>query len=143
MDRMDDGGVAVRDGWRRRLGGAALAFLIGLLAAPGDARAAIAFVKNVGVAGDRTSSSSTSVVVPAGGVAVGNTVLVAFSTDPALGGTVACSDSQGNPYTTDADEATGSLADGIRTVICSGRITTALVAGNTITVNHPLAVAKG
>src|SRR5438477_9262431 len=61
--------------------------------------------------------------------------------DPATG-TVSCADTKLNSYHLDADVSNGSGTSGVRTVIFSAPVTTALVSGNTITVTHPTAVAK-
>jgi hypothetical protein len=76
-------------------------------------------------------------------VALGNTVIVTFAMDPATG-TVSCADTKGNTYTKDADVQNGTSGSGtgVRTVVFSAPITTALVSGNTITVTFPSVTAK-
>jgi hypothetical protein len=93
-------------------------------------------VKLVGTNDDNMPGSSLAVTVPAGGVAAGNTLILTVALDPAAGA-VTCSDSRANAWTNDADVTRGSGADGIRTVICSAGIHTALVAGDTVVVTHP------
>lgn len=101
----------------------------------------IAFVKTVGTGGNASVSTTTAITVPAAGVAAGNALVVSFAMDPATG-TVSCGDSRGNAYTRDADLANGSAAAGVRTVVCSARMTTALAAGDVVTVTHPAVAAK-
>jgi hypothetical protein len=76
--------------------------------------------------------SSSQVTVPAGGVPVGRTLVVRVGFR-GTGGTVSATDSAGNTYTTDLDHSD----NGQRSVILSAEITTALSAGDTITVTHP------
>jgi hypothetical protein len=86
-----------------------------------------------GTLGSVTCGGSSSVVtVPAGGVPVGRTLVVRVGFR-GTGGTVSVTDSGGNTYTTDLDHS----ANGQRSVILSAEITTALSAGDTITVTHP------
>src|SRR4029079_8284092 len=61
-----------------------------------------------------------------------------------VSGTVSCVDTKGNSYTVDTDvmNGTSGSGDGVRTVILSAPITTALVSGNTITVTHPSVSAR-
>ena len=117
-----------------------LAAALQLVRAPA-AEAAIAFVKNVGFDANTTTGTSISITVPAGGVAFGHTVLVSFAMDPAAGA-VSCTDSKGNSYRAVVDFANGSGTTGVRTVVFSARIVTALVGGNTITVTHPSVDAR-
>src|SRR5689334_11132517 len=109
----------------RPLLSAAVAVLV-LLALPASrAQAAIAFVKNVGSNGSASTGTTLSVTVPAGGVAAGDTVLVAVAIDPATG-TVSVADSRGNAYTNNADiqQGTSGSSTGVREVILSARLTT-------------------
>src|SRR5712664_1093804 len=69
----------------------ALALLVG--PARSEARAAIAFVKNVGTSGSSTAGTILAVTVAAGGVPVGHTVIVTFAMDPAPGA-VSCADAR-------------------------------------------------
>src|SRR5205823_960964 len=57
-------------------------------------------------------------------------------------GAVCGSDSTGNTYTRDLDVTRGSGTDGIRTVVCSAAIRTALAAGNTVVATHPSVIAR-
>src|SRR6266481_7174611 len=59
---------------RRAVATLALALLFSLVAS--EARAVIAFVKNIGTNANETSGPSIAVTVPAAGVAAGNTVIV-------------------------------------------------------------------
>src|SRR5262249_58206548 len=52
-----------------------------------------------------------------------------------------CTDSGGNAYSVDVDRTNGSGTSGVRTVVCSATAQTALAAGATITVTHPLVTA--
>src|SRR5438552_15036733 len=115
-----------------------------LLAGPArsEAQAAIAFVRNVGVDGNTVAGTSISVTLAGGvSVAVGHTLIVTFVMDPSAGA-VSCADSKGNSYTVDADVTNGSGTSGVRTVVCSATVATALGTNNTITVTHPLATSK-
>src|SRR5438132_11542779 len=49
-------------------------------------------------------------------------------------GTVSCADSQGNTYSKDADQTNGSGTTGVRTLIFSTRVTSALASGDSFTV---------
>ena len=59
-----------------------------------DATAAIAFVKNIGTANSGTTTT-TSVAVPAAGVAAGNSIILTFASADA-GTTYSATDSAGN-----------------------------------------------
>src|SRR3989442_1369088 len=121
---------------------ALLAFV--LLAGPArsEAQAAIAFVQNVGVGGNTVAGTSVSVTLQGSvSVAVGDTLIVTFVMDPAVGA-VSCADSRGNSYSVDADVTNGSGTSGVRTVVCSASVATALGNNDTITVTHPLATSK-
>ena len=119
------------------------AALLGLVAAlsPSDAAAAIALVRNVGSASSGATGTTMAVTVPTGGIPAGHTLIVTATLDPQAG-TVSCSDSKGNTYRTDVDVARGSGTDGVRTVVCSAAIRTALVAGNTVVMSHPSVMAR-
>ena len=65
--------------WVRSIGRVALALVLGLVFGRADAEAAIAFVKPIGIAGNRTVGTPLTVTVPVGGVAVGHTVIVAVA----------------------------------------------------------------
>jgi hypothetical protein len=83
-------------------------------------------------------ASSDSATVPAGGVAVGRTVLVRVSLRGAGTGAVAASDSRGNTYSKDADVDEGTA----RVVVFSAPVTTALQAADTISITHPSAASS-
>src|SRR5439155_2576958 len=79
-------------------------------------------------------SGKTIAITPlSGSVAAGNTVIVTFAMDPDAG-TVSCADSKGNTYSKDADQTNGSSTSGVRTVVFSAPVTTALASGDSITV---------
>ena len=126
MVSMSDGSMARSSRASTRRRGLLLAIVL----------AAIAFVKNVGFLADNITGPTTSVTVPVGGVAFGHTVLVSFAIDP-VAGAVSCTDTQGNSYSVVIDFSNGSGTTGVRSVVFSARIVTALVPGNTITVTHP------
>ena len=130
--------------FRGRFGG--LGLLIGLVVAAGlalasapPAEGAIAFVKTVGTSGTKSQGTTLSINVPAGGVAAGNTLFIAFAINPVTGA-ITASDSRANAYQcTDADVQNGVSGStvGLRTVVCSANIGTALLAGDTVLVTHP------
>ena len=126
-------GPASRDrrivAWPLAAAATALAFLLALSPSAG---AAIALVKNLGTNGN-TTSGKTLAINPSSTVAVGDTVIVTFAMDPDSG-TVSCADSKGNPYGKDADKTNGSGTSGVRTVIFSAPVTTALATTDSITV---------
>src|SRR5437867_4338240 len=86
---------AFRDG-RARVWGALL--LSVSLALASRSEAAVALVKPIGTNSNEASGTSITIATPAGGVAVGNTVIVTFAMDPAAGA-VSCADAKGNAYT--------------------------------------------
>jgi len=117
----------------RALATLALALLLGLGAS--EARAGIAFVKNIGTA-TGSSSGGTSITIPlAAGVSVaaGNSIIVSF-VGPDLSGTYSATDSAGNSY---GVNASGARAGTVRTVVLSAHNVNALASGNTITVTFP------
>src|SRR5262249_50702565 len=102
--------------------------MVGALAAlPDQALAGIALVATgpLWTNGTTTTGTTLSITVPAGGVPVKNTVIVTFALDPAAG-SVSCSDARSNVYTVDVDQTNGSATTGVRTVVCSSRLVTAL-----------------
>src|SRR5882724_6754065 len=115
--------------WARRAV-ATLALLLPLVAS--EARAGIAFVKNIGTANSGTATT-TSITVPAAGVAAGNSIILTFASADA-GTTYSAMDSAGNMYAVDIQ---GAKAGSVRTVILSAHNVQALVSGNTITLSHP------
>lgn len=91
------------------------------------------FVKQLGT--NTCQDWSSTVDVPAGGVAPGNTVVVSLVLRGGAAGGVSASDRRGNSYSRDADVTNSS----VRVVTLSSRVATALAAGDTITVSHPFA----
>ncbi len=93
----------------------------------------IAFVKNVGSVACGTTTNV--ITVPAGGVAAGNTLIsrVTMRAGTVGTGTISIVDSKGNSYTVDKNAVNGN----VRMVVLSANVTTALVAGDTITVTYP------
>jgi hypothetical protein len=101
------------------------------------ALAAITKVRDLGTAFSVVPGTSLSVTVPSPGVAAGDRIVIAFVMDLATGA-VSASDTRGNAYSVDADVAS-SLGLGVRrTLILSANASTALVAGDTITVSFGL-----
>ena len=91
-----------------------------------------AFVKQLGTASCGGATSAIS--IPAGGVVPGNTVVVVLVLrGNTTAGPVGVTDSRGNTYSADVDFTNAT----IRKVIFSGRVTTALAAGDTVTATHP------
>jgi hypothetical protein len=95
----------------------------------------------IGTATSATSGTTIAVIVPAEGVAVNNTIIVAVAMD-ANTGSVSVNDTGGNSYTVDKDIASGTDNTAVRTLVFSAPVTTALVSGNTITVTMPTTVGK-
>src|SRR5438876_5482305 len=106
---------------RARLAIATLALLLPLAAS--EARAVIAFVKNIGTNASATTGTTIAVTVPAAGVAAGDSVILTLSMGDAAG-TVSAADSAGNVYAVAADVTNASH---VRTVIVSAHNVTALV----------------
>ena len=120
--------------WARRAI-ATLALLLSLAAA--EARAGIAFVKNIGTNASATTDTTIAVTVPAAGVATGDSVILTLAMADASGG-VTATDSKGNTYSLAADITPSN----VRTVILAAHNVTALVSGDTITVTHPSASVR-
>jgi hypothetical protein len=79
----------------------------------------------------QSGNSTMTLAVPTGStVAAGHRVIVSASVGT-FGGTVSCRDSRGNSYTIDGRVGTNNL------FVCSAHITTALQAGDTITLTYP------
>src|SRR5262245_16972760 len=111
------------------------------LALAGPAAAAITFVQELGT--QSAKSSGTVLTLTLGTtVPVGDTVIVSFAMNP-NGGSVTCADSSANSWTVDADVQLGSGIGGVRAVVCSSRLTTALASGSSITVHHPNTTERG
>ena len=92
-----------------------------------------AFVKNIGMASHGAGAISNLAIPATGGVAAGDSILVAFVASPAAG-TVSCADTAGNAYGVDADQ---SNDNGGRVVICSAHNVKSLANTDTITVTFP------
>src|SRR5437667_6237509 len=121
---------------RRAVATLALALLFSLAAS--EARAVIAFVKNIGTNSSATTDTTIAVTVPAAGVATGDSVILTLAMADASGG-VTATDSKGNTYSLAADITNAS---NVRTVILAAHNVTALVSGDTITVTHPSATVR-
>lgn len=98
-----------------------------------DIGLALAHVKTIGSNGRVDATTNFALTVAANGVPTGHAVIVAFALNPSAA-TLSCSDSRGNTYTADADVTNGSGSTGVRTVVFSTNVTTALEAGDTITL---------
>jgi hypothetical protein len=109
-----------------------------ILVATHGAQAAITFVKELGTTASASAGTTLAVTVPAGGVATGNTVVLALSTQDAAG-TVAATDSSGNSYAVASDVTNAAH---VRTVILSSHNVAAIAGGGTITVTHPSTTAR-
>jgi hypothetical protein len=79
--------------------------------------------------------------VPAAGIAMGNRIILTFGLNPSSG-TISSSDSRTNSYTVDRSVTNGSGTTGVRTVIISAYVGTALTSGDTITCTHPSVTAR-
>lgn len=118
-------------------GGFTVSAFSGQTTSPGNTFTAAAsfapqLVKELGTS--TCGGASSTLTVPAGGVGAGNTVVVVLVLrDTAPAGPVAVTDAGGNSYATDVDFTNSN----IRKVILSGRATTALQAGDAVTVTHP------
>ena len=97
----------------------------------------------IGTATSTISGSTIAVTVPAGGVAVNRTVILAIAMDPlgAPGTTVKVTDTRGNSYMTDREVINGSGATGVRTLVFSAPVITALQGGDLITVTFGIPIA--
>src|SRR5262245_27543159 len=118
-----------------------LTVVAALAAMRSDASAAITFVKQVGANDSKATGTTIAVTVPAAGVATGNRLLVTFAMDPASG-PISCGDTRGNVYAVDADVTNGSGTTGVRAVVLSAPVVTALAAGDLITITHPSVEAR-
>jgi chitodextrinase len=93
----------------------------------------IAFVKSLGTATAENTGGSLALTVPAGGVAAGDTVVVAADMSGGGGVTISTiTDTRGNTYTVDSTLKHPST--GVNTFIGSGYIATPLQAGDKITI---------
>src|SRR6184192_1660948 len=109
----------------------ALAFLFSLAAS--EAHADIAFVQDIGTATVNSTGTTTTVSVPAAGVAAGDSIILAFTCGD-VAGDLSATDSAGNTYTVDVKGAKAGL---VRTAILSAHNVNTLVQNDTITVTHP------
>ena len=100
-------------------------------------------VTSIATANSTTPGTGLELTVPASGVPLGNTVILSFAMDP-VSGTVSATDTQGNTYSVDKDNMIGTSGSGtgVRTVIMSAHVTTALISGNTITIYHPTVTSR-
>jgi len=87
------------------------------------------------------SSSSSLQISLSSAVAVNNTIIISLAMDPAAGA-VSATDSKGNSYVIDADVTNGSGASGVRTVILSASVSTALTTSDLITLSFPSVATK-
>jgi hypothetical protein len=97
------------------------------------------FVKNVGTATANVSGTTLTLTVPAGGVAIGHTLIVKVLADY-LSSAPTVVDSKGNTYTRDRTSADASNV--MRGSVYSCPITSTLVAGDTITITFASSVAS-
>src|SRR5437773_2352817 len=109
----------------------ALAFLFSLAAS--EAHADIAFVQDIGTATANSTGTTTTVSVPAAGVAAGDSIILTFTCGD-VAGDFSATDSAGNTYTVDIQ---GTKAGLVRTAILSAHNVNTLVQNDTITVTHP------
>jgi hypothetical protein len=101
---------------------------------------AVAIPAFVGTVGEAScGATSMTIIVPAAGVAANDTVILRLALRGTTTGAVAASDSQRNAYANDQDVFTSNQ----RLVVFRARATTALAAGNTITVTYPSASSAG
>ena len=96
-------------------------------------------IQTLGSSGNEIPGTTVSITL-AGGAASRHTVIVTVAMDPAASG-VSCADSRGNAYSLDADKRNGSGLTGVRSLVFSAPLTTALQAGDKITVSLGSAVA--
>ena len=99
-------------------------------------------VTSLNTANSTTLGTTLAVTMPAGGVPVGNTVILTFAMDPNTG-TVSATDDEGNSYSVDNDNnvSTG-VTTGVRTVVLSAHVTTALVSSDHVTITHPSVTSR-
>jgi hypothetical protein len=114
--------------------------------ASGPAAAAITKVKDIGTGscGPNNPSCFATVAVPAvpaGGVIVGNLLVVSVAGGGDTGATLAVTDARGNSYTQDGES--GGYATNRKVFIHHSRITTALLAGDLITVTITSPINNG
>src|SRR6185436_6636090 len=88
-------------------------------------------IGSAGTGNPRAPTTTISTV----SASAGNTIIVVFAMDPKAG-IASASDSAGNNYTTDLDVMNGSEPTGVRMMVFSARVVTALSSG-AITISHP------
>jgi hypothetical protein len=94
------------------------------------------FVKDIGqksVVND--SNNQLTLTVPAGGVAVGDTVLLIAAKGNDAQAIASATDSKGNAYAVD-DNVRGTAGSGLGMGVASAYVTNALAAGDTITITY-------
>jgi hypothetical protein len=97
------------------------------------------FIQCLGSAATKTTGTTLTITVPTDGVPVGHTLIVRLVTDFTSGGpTVA--DTRGNTYT--RDRSATNAGSSMRASIFSCRVTTALQAGDTITITTTSLAAR-
>src|SRR5579885_1868059 len=115
-----------------------LAALVALAGGSLPAEGSITLAQAISTSTTPAAGTSITVPVPASGVAAGDTVVLAFAMRD-TGTAIAATDSRGNPYTLAVEADDAGL---VRTAILSAPVMTALMAGDTITVSHPLTTAR-
>jgi hypothetical protein len=97
-----------------------------------------AIVKSVAQNQSKTTGSSLVLTVPSAGVGVGHRLIVGFGMDSATG-SISATDSRGNTYAVDREEHN---VGNTRGAVLSAQLGTALLGGDTITINHPSVAAR-
>src|SRR5438105_12864905 len=115
------------------LGLAAIALALVKPAAADAAPVLVQTIDNKSVTDDLTNT--LALTVPAGGVAAGDTVIVVGAKGMDSQAIASVADARGNAYTIDRNFH-GPAGTGLATTIASGYVTTALQAGDQITVTH-------
>lgn len=90
------------------------------------------FIQNIGTASSKTSGNTLTFTVPFGGIPVGHTLIARLLHDYTAGGPT-MSDTRGNTYTRDRTAANSGTT--MRMSIFSCTVSTALQAGDTITIS--------
>src|SRR5206468_2315449 len=88
----------------------------------------------IATVGDTTAGTSLQSPNVSQAVPIGNTIIVTVAMDP-NSGAVTVTDTKGNIYTKDADVTNGSGTSGVRTLVFSAPVTTALTTSDKVTVN--------
>src|SRR6185503_11537890 len=90
-----------------------------------------------------SESSGTSSQIANVSAGQGNTIVIVLAMNPSSGA-VSVTDTKGNTYTQDKDVTNGSGTAGVRTLVFSARVTTALSsgAGDDINISHPTVTAR-